>query len=182
MKHFGKLVAALSIAGAVTGALGGCDPAAWKRADAMRAGPPEPLGEDRLSLRWKFATADRLTEVDPQEFSAAAVYADTVYIGSASGWFFALRSTTGALRWRKRLGAVATAPIVVGGVLYIGAADGTLLAVDAQTGAEKWRYQSRGPIEQMPQATGDLIVFSNEADQVVAVDALSGKFKWQYKG
>ena len=158
-----------------------CSPTAWKHGDAMRAGPPDPLGEDRLSMRWKFVTSDRLTEVDPQEFSAATVYADTVYIGSSSGWFFALRATNGALRWRKKLGAVSCAPIVAGGVLYIGSADGTLLAVDAQTGTEKWRYQSRGPIEQPPMATGDLIVFSNEADQVVAVDAINGKFKWQYK-
>jgi len=158
-----------------------CSPTAWKHGDAMRAGPPDPLGEDRLSMRWKFVTSDRLTEVDPQEFSAATVYADTVYIGSSSGWFFALRATNGALRWRKKLGAVSCAPIVAGGVLYIGSADGTLLAVDAQTGTEKWRYQSRGPIEQPPMATGDLIVFSNEADQVVAVDAGTGKFKWQYK-
>jgi outer membrane protein assembly factor BamB len=176
LKYFG-MVALVTMAGAA-----GCTPAAWKHADAMRGGPPEPLGEDRLSLRWKFATADRLTEVEPQEFAAAAVYADTVYIGSSSGWFFALRSSSGSVRWRKRLGAVASAPIVVGGVLYVGSADGTLLAVDAQTGVEKWRYQSRGPIEQRPVATGDLIVFSNEADQVVAVDAITGKFKWQYKG
>jgi outer membrane protein assembly factor BamB len=183
-KYFGKLAVAASIAASIItlgGALGGCEPATWKRADAMRAGPPEPLGEDRLSLRWKYLTADRLTEIEPQEFAAAAVYADTVYIGSASGWFFALRSSNGAVRWRKRLVAVACAPIVVAGVIYIGGADGTLLAVDAQTGVEKWRYQSRGPIEQPPVATGDLIVFSNEADQVVAVDAITGKFKWQYK-
>ena len=174
-------IASIALLGGGAAALAGCNPTAWKRADAMRAGPPEALGEDRLSMRWKFVTADRLTEVDPQEFAAATVYADTVYIGSASGWFFALRSSTGAVRWRKKLGAVATAPIIAGGVLYVGSADGTLLAVDAQTGVEKWRYQSRGPIEQPPLATGDLIVFSNEADQVVAVDAITGKFKWQYK-
>jgi len=171
---------ALAAAALVAG-LAGCNPSAWKQADAMRAGPPEPLGEDRLSLRWKFITADRLTEVEPQEFAAATVYSDTVFIGSASGWFFALRASTGAVRWRKRLVAVSCAPIVVAGVLYIGGADGTLLAVDSQTGVEKWRYQSRGPIEQSPVATGDLIVFSNEADQVVAVDTITGKFKWQYK-
>src|SRR5262245_23472851 len=116
-----KLVKLVAFLVAVTAA---CSPTAWKRGDAMRGGEPEPLGEDRLSLRWKFTTADRLTEVEPQEFSAAAVYADTVYIGSASGWFFALRSSNGAVRWRKRLGAVASAPISVAGVLYIGCADG----------------------------------------------------------
>ena len=179
-----RLAASASIAIAAGVALGalGCGHDTWRRADAMRAGPVEQLGEDRLSLHWRFATADRLTEVEPQEFAGAAVYADTVYTGSATGWFFALRSATGAVRWRKELGAVVSTPIVVAGVLHVGTADGALIALDSQTGAEKWRYQSRGPIEQPPVSTGDLIVFSNEADQVVAVDAAAGKFKWQYKG
>lgn len=159
----------------------GCGRTTWKGADAMHGGAVEPLGEDRLSLHWKFATADRLTEVTPQEFASPAVAADTVYLGSASGWFFALRSSTGAVRWRKRLAAVATSPMLSAGVLYVGTADGSMVALDAQTGAEKWRYQSRGPIEQPPVASGDLIVFSNEADQVVAIDAMTGTFKWQYK-
>lgn len=167
---------------AVIAATGCSHATSWQRADAMRAGAIEPLGEDRLSLHWKFVTADRRTEVEPQEFAGAAVYADTVFTGSASGWFFALRASTGAVRWRKQLGAVVTAPIVVGGVVFLGTADGALIAFDAQTGQEKWRYQSRGPIEQPPVASGDLIVFANEADQVVAVDAITGKFKWQYKG
>ena len=151
------------------------------RADAMRAEPREPLGEDRLSLHWKFVTADRLTEVSPQEFAQSTVYADTVYTGSAGGWFYALRATNGAVRWRKKLGPVGSAPLVVGTTLYVGTSDGTLLAVDAQTGQERWRYQSRGPISQTPVTTSELVIFSNEADQVVAVDAISGKFKWQYK-
>jgi outer membrane protein assembly factor BamB len=171
---------AASIAGAAAGA--GCSPPQWRNADAMRAGPPEPLGEDRLSLHWKFVTADRLTEIDPQEFAGAAVYADTLFIGSSSGWFFALRSSTGAVRWRKKLGSVVSTPVVSGGTLLIGMADGTLLAADSQTGDVKWRYQSRGPIDQPPVVTGDVIVFANEADQVVALDAITGKLKWQYKG
>ncbi|MEO7730262.1 MAG: PQQ-binding-like beta-propeller repeat protein [Kofleriaceae bacterium] len=160
----------------------GCSHAtSWQRADAMRAGAPEPLGEDRLSLHWKFVTADRRTEVDPQEFAGSAVYADTVFTGSASGWFYALRSANGAVRWRKQIGAVASAPVLSAGLVLIGTADGTLLALDQQTGVEKWRYQSRGPIGQSCVPAGDVIVFSNEADQVIAIDALTGKFKWQYK-
>jgi outer membrane protein assembly factor BamB len=159
-----------------------CTKVPYHRADAMSAEPIEPLGEDRLSLHWKFATADRRTEVEPQEFAQGVVYADYFYIGSQSGWFYALRATTGEIRWRKKIGAVLTAPLAQGGMLYIGTADGTLLALDGQTGKEKWRYQSRGPIEQPPASTIDLVVFANEADQVVAVDSITGKFKWQYKG
>jgi outer membrane protein assembly factor BamB len=166
---------------ALLGCGGGALRVSNKHADAMSAEPLEELGEDRLSLKWKFETADRRTEIAPQEFAAAAVYADTIYIGSASGMFYALRSTNGQIRWKKPLGAVACAPLVSGGNLYVATQDGYVIAVDSQTGQEKWRYQSRGPIEQTPAAMGDLIVFSNEADQVVAIDAVSGKFKWQYK-
>jgi outer membrane protein assembly factor BamB len=159
----------------------GCTRVPFQRADAMRAEPIEPLGQDRLSLHWKFVTADRLTEITPQEFAQPAVYADWIYVGSASGTFFALKSTNGAVRWKKQTGAVLTAPLLGGGNVYIGTADGTLMALDAQTGVEKWRYQSRGPIEQPPVAAGDFNIFTNEADQVVALDAITGKFKWQFK-
>lgn len=147
----------------------------------MSALDREPLGEERLSYKWKFITADRRTEVTPQEFASAAVYADTLYIGSARGWFYALRAADGRVRWRKNLGAVSCAPLVDRGMLYVGTNDGYLIALEAQTGEEKWRYASRGPIGQTPRSTRDMIVFANEADQVVAVDAISGKFKWQYK-
>lgn len=161
--------------------LAACVRAPYQRADAMSAEPVEPLGEDRLSLHLKFETADRKTEVEPQEFASPAIWGDTLYVGSASGWFFALRTANGAVRWRKKLGAVACAPLVLGTNLYVGTSDGSLVALDAQTGQEKWRYQGRGPIDQTPVSTSELIIFSNEADQVVAIDAITGKFKWQYK-
>jgi outer membrane protein assembly factor BamB len=161
-------------------AAAGCVRVNPRHADAMSAEETEPLGEDRLSLKWKFVTADRLTETVPQEFASAAVTADTLFIGSAHGWFYALRASTGSVRWKKRLGSVACAPLVAG-MLYVGTSDGYLIALDPQTGTEKWRYQSRGPIEQTPVSAGDYVIFANEADQVVAVNAINGKFKWQYK-
>jgi outer membrane protein assembly factor BamB len=111
--------------------LGACVRVPYQRADAMSAEPVEPLGEDRLSLHWKFETADRKTEVEPQEFASAAIWADSLYTGSANGWFFALRAANGAVRWRKQLGAVNCAPLVLGTNLYVGTSDGSLIAMDA---------------------------------------------------
>ncbi|HSN25470.1 MAG TPA: PQQ-binding-like beta-propeller repeat protein, partial [Kofleriaceae bacterium] len=166
---------------ALVGCGGGALRLSNKHADAMSAEDREELGEDRISLKWKFETSDRLTEIAPQEFAAAAVSADTLFIGSANGTFYALRISDGHIRWKKPLGSVACAPLIDRGFLYIPTTDGFVIAVDAQTGQEKWRYQSRGAIEQTPAASGDFIIFSNEADQVVALDATNGKFKWQYK-
>ncbi len=162
-------------------ALTACVRVPFERADAMSAIPIEKLGEDRIALHWKFITADHLIDISPQEFASALVYGDTLYIGSSSGMFFALRATDGHLRWKAKLGAVVSAPVIVGNLLYIGNKEGVLRALDAQTGKEKWKYGSRGAIEQPPVATGDLIVFANEADQVIALDAATGKYKWQFK-
>jgi outer membrane protein assembly factor BamB len=176
-----RFVLASLAAGSLALAGSSCVRVPYQRADAMSAEAIEPLGEDRLSYKWSFVTADRKTEVAPQEFASAAVYLDTVFIGSATGWLHALRAANGSVRWRKQIGSVASAPLVIGTMLYVGTNDGHLVALDAQTGDEKWRYQSRGPISQSPVATAEIIVFSNEADQVVALDAITGKFKWQYK-
>jgi len=175
------LLALFGCGGALLGCGGGALHVSNKHADAMSAENREELGEDRLALKWKFETADRRTEIAPQEFASAAISADTLYIGSSSGTFYALGITDGHIRWKKPIGSVACAPLIDRGFLYIPTSDGFVICVDAQTGQEKWRYQSRGAIEQTPQASGDLIIFSNEADQVVALDGTTGKFKWQYK-
>ena len=162
-------------------ALVGCTRPDIRHADALSAENREPAGGGRLAFSWKFITSNRRTEVAPQEFAAPAIAADTLYTGSAGGTFYALRTATGQVRWKKQLGAVSCAPLVHSGTLYVGTLDGFLLALDAQTGQEKWRYQSRGPIEQTPSSVGELVAFSNEADQVVALNAITGKFMWQYK-
>jgi hypothetical protein len=59
-------------------ALSACVRVPFQRADAMSAEPIEPLGEDRLSLHWKFETADRVNDDIPQECGAVAVNADRI--------------------------------------------------------------------------------------------------------
>jgi len=164
-------------------------PVAPDSVDPMRAVPQDPLGSSVLSLRWHFQTADRLTEIKPQEFAAPAIDNDTAYVGTATGTFYALRLTDGHMRWKRDLGAVSAGALVAWPNLYIGTNDGELRCVEAATGAPcgglgaktAWPYQGRGPIEQPPIAVGDTVVFSNEADTVIAVDARTGKFRWQYK-
>ena len=158
-----------------------CVKVPYQRADAVSAEPVETLGQDRIALKWKFATADRLGELTPQEFASPAIVGDTAYIGSASGTLFALRAATGYVRWKRKVGAVFSAPLVFANTLYVGTGEGVLVALDAQTGKEKWRYQGRGGIAQTPATTGELIIFANESDQVVALEAATGKFKWQFK-
>jgi outer membrane protein assembly factor BamB len=179
---------------AVAAILAGCTPVPADRADSMRAVPRGDLGRPVLSLRWKQVLSDRGREMRPQEFAAAAIYLEHLYVGSAGGYVYALKRSDGSLRWRKQIGSVSSRPAVDRGYLYVGTDDGVLVCLDTQTGRELWRYASRGAILEtpvivdlpgsagaMPRAT-TLVVFSNEADQVYALDAVTGEFRWQYKG
>jgi outer membrane protein assembly factor BamB len=161
--------------------IAGCGPVDLQHADTMRAMPREPLGESRLSLKWKWQSADRRTEIEPQEFASPIVVADTLFVGSTAGEFVALRAATGAVRWRKKLGPVGAPAVADRGLLYIGTSDGIVICLEANTGVERWRYVGRGVIDQAPVIAGTMVVFTSEADQVVALDALTGTFKWQYK-
>ncbi|MBP6633381.1 MAG: PQQ-binding-like beta-propeller repeat protein [Kofleriaceae bacterium] len=178
----GRWASAGALAGALLLASAACGGGAGVAVDSMAAVRPEPLGLDLLSYRWKWVSTDRRQEVRPQEFAAAAVWADTIYLGGARGEFVALRASDGQPRWSKRLGAVHAAPTVARGLLYVGTADGILVCLDALSGEERWRYASQGPIGQAPVVAGNLVLFGNEADQVFALDALTGAYKWKYKG
>ena len=148
---------------------------------SMSMVPNGPLGLDLMSYRWKHVTADRTQEIHPQEFAAASMAGDTVYVGSEAGTLLAMRALTGEVRWQKNIGSVSTAPLLARGSLYIGTDDGFMLCLDPQTGAERWRYGTQGAIEQPPTISGDVLLFANEADHVYGLDVLTGKFKWQWK-
>jgi outer membrane protein assembly factor BamB len=145
---------------------------------------PEARGDTGLpvlSLAWRFAVGNHADESGPQEFASPAVYDDYLFIGSVKGQFYALAEKDGKARWRSRIGAVSSQPLVDRGLLYIGTDDGSLVCVDMTDGKEKWRYTTRGSVLEPPVLADGMIFFSNEADQIYALDADSGKFRWQYK-
>lgn len=152
--------------------------------DPTRAEARPPLGLDLLSLRWKHVTRDRRGEIKPQEFASPVVWADTVYAGSKTGTFVALRATTGVVRWQADLGPVGGPPTVGRGYVYVGTDDGELHCLDAQTGKARWSFapDGGGGIAQAPVLAGDLVIFSNEAGEVRALDAQTGTSRWQHVG
>lgn len=152
--------------------------------DALTTVDRSPIGLPVLNYQWKLAVADRMREPKPQEFAAAAVYGEQVFIGSSGGQFYALSARDGSVTWEVEIGAVSSRPVIdpSRGRIYIGTDDGYMLCLRASDGTEVWRYSSRGPIQQSPVLHDGGLYFSNEADQVYALDAETGKFRWQYRG
>ncbi len=104
-------------------------------------------------------------------------------------------AATGALQWRKELGApntskmfcgTAASPLVEGGNLIIYAGDdingGRMYAFDPATGAEKWKWTGDGPGYASPIAVTlggarHIVTFTDKS--VVGVDARDGTLLWK---
>ena len=118
-----------------------------------------PAAAQILRLGWTFTGSGPTQSGQPPNkfYSSPTVYDGTVYIGSNTGWFYAIDLATGALEWRVMLGfqphltcaahgfvstaAVAPDPTTGNPTVYVGAPDGYLYALNAATGATRWRSQ-----------------------------------------
>jgi outer membrane protein assembly factor BamB len=116
-----------------------------------------PAQAQILRRQWRFTAdvANRRGQPPARFFASPTVSGKTVFIGSNTGWFYALNSRTGAVRWKRMLGyqpkltcpahgfvstaAVGPDPESGRSTVYVGAADGYLYALDATTGKTVWR-------------------------------------------
>lgn len=175
-----------SILGAGLVLLAACVPMG-SNVDPLSAVEREQVGLPVLNLYWKVLVSDHGREPKPQEFASPAVGQgigddERLYLGSHDGVFYALHARTGRVLWKNKLGSVSSRPIVDRGRIFVGTDDGFMTCLDTSGGEVLWRYATRGPILESPTLVGEVLFFSNEADQVYALEAQTGKFRWQYKG
>jgi outer membrane protein assembly factor BamB len=117
-------------------------------------GPAKASG---LSPRWVFSGAANggsgVTDSTPVEANGC------VFVGTSTGWVYAVNADTGSLAWKRQLpapnpgagGAIVGAPAVDRGTVYVlvnETSDGTadngpyVTALDERTGAPRWRSHS----------------------------------------
>jgi len=117
--------------------------------------------------------------------SGPVVDGNTIYVGDLAGFLHALDSTSGALRWRHRLGAGLSTPVVAThGAVIVGSDDGVLTSLappDAPGGEPTTRWVLRTEAARSPAArldAGTLYVASFDR-HVYAVDADTGRVLWR---
>jgi outer membrane protein assembly factor BamB len=109
------------------------------RHDAAQSGQGTAPAVDSGRPLWRFPTGKGI-------FSSPVVGADeTVYIGSASRDFYALRD--GVEVWRFPTGEIIDSSALLDdtGAVYFGSGDGHLYALDAATGAQRWAFEADPP-------------------------------------
>ncbi len=107
-----------------------------------------------------------------------------IYATSVFGEALALDASTGAILWRKKLGApVRAAPTVTNGAIYFTGSGDEVFALRASDGGELWKYQGTGgratvASSPSPAVAGGFVVIPTTAGEVIAFNASDGLEVW----
>jgi outer membrane protein assembly factor BamB len=119
-----------------------------------------------------------------------SVVGDTLYCGTDTGRFVAVRISDGALIWQIQLNktshGIHGSPAIVGDVVYIGAYDGTLYAFERSSGLLLWRHQLGYQVGSSPAVVPQWgVVYSAHersplgGGYLIALDARTGQELWR---
>lgn len=132
------------------------------------------------ALRWKTSPARTTCELP--------TWADTdgerLFVVMPDGALAALRSSNGAVIWKRSLGGRATtSPIVVKGVVHVGASDNRMYSLKAANGDVLHSVAVDGRPAGRPAMTKDGLLFFIERPSapkgaLVALDAKGAKLRW----
>jgi outer membrane protein assembly factor BamB len=136
--------------------------------------------------RWSIDAHDTL------EFPPSIGYG-RVYLAQQKGHFFALDSTNGHVKWKKRTQRCsASSPTLSKGVVYQAwmapvpcpqnqpGATGFVIAWDAATGHKLWRFNA-APVESSPLLVNRTLYFGSWDHKIYAVNAKTGRKRWSFQ-
>jgi outer membrane protein assembly factor BamB len=95
------------------------------------------------------------------------------------GQVVALFAGFGQLRWRVRISASESSPVVVKSVVYLGDESGTVYALHAGTGKLKWSYRTKGAIKGGVVVSGDRVFAGSYDHHLYALRRDTGKLLWR---
>jgi eukaryotic-like serine/threonine-protein kinase len=189
----------LAVAACVLGVVRAEDASGF-RGSANHPGVYETKPLPQLSgVKWKFQTHGIV-------ISSPVLAGETLYVGSADHFLYALDSATGTEKWKFETGSnVVSSPAVANGVVYFLSYDSNCYALDAATGQLKWKFKSAGErrfaakhihgtdpeAETMPDpfdvylssplVWAGAVYFGSGDENVYSLDAATGKLKWKFK-
>jgi eukaryotic-like serine/threonine-protein kinase len=133
--------------------------------------------------RWRFRTGN-------VNRSTPVVIGGMVYVGSQTGYLYALETASGSLKWKfSAPSEITSSPAVAEGLVYLNS-DSGFFAVDAASGRQAWQIKTSEPVTfdhrwdyfQSSPVYADGTVYFGSADSFVyAIEAKSGKELWKYK-
>ena len=135
---------------------------------------------DRL---WQIETVPQDRDGDAMG-GGVALHSDTLYATTGFGEVLALRSTDGAIKWRKMLGKpLRSAPTVAEGRVFAITIENETYALDANTGNMMWRHSGIAENATLmgassPAVRGATVVVTYSSGEVFGLRAQNGRIVW----
>lgn len=122
----------------------------------------------------------KLLKYKRKEFSSPRISGDLIFVGSDSGYFYAMKKKNGSKVWRfKTTGPINSVPAFSNDRVVFGDDDGHLYALTMADGKEAWRTELDSEILSAPAVGGNRIFVTTEEGTVAAVGADDGKILWK---
>jgi outer membrane protein assembly factor BamB len=168
--------------------------------NVARSGVYDSAGPKRFGgVRWAFNSGGPIV-------SSPALADGVVYVGSWSGYLYAIDRETGREKWKfKSRAPIASSPTIADGLVYFVSSTGSIAALDAGTGQVKWvtaiEYEKKfeahslhgySPTGQTipdawdvfvssPAVAAGKVFFGSGDGNVYAMDAKSGALQWKFQ-
>ena len=170
----------------------------WRTEDLGGAIVGKPaLGEDGILYIGTFASEMLAIETSSGQvkwratvsdwvWGGPALNGDTVYFGDLDGFFYALDSATGNIRWQidgngDSDTSITDPPLILDGTVYYTSKNGTLYAVDAENGAPRWNQPVGGNLYGSPlYGAESILVAPVNADALLYAVDPNGAIKWTF--
>ena len=121
--------------------------------------------------------------------SSPTVYNHKLFVGSLDGYFYALDTKDGSLKWKFKSvgqryfprGEMQDSPTAYDGMIFTGSRDYNFYALDAEKGFGLWNKQfARGWAMTKPVVRDSVLYIGTSEDRViVALDSYTGRILWQ---
>jgi eukaryotic-like serine/threonine-protein kinase len=90
----------------------------------------------------------------------------------------ALDPADGSVKWRARVAATASSPVVVDDLVVLGLTDG-VKAFSVENGTRRWSYKTEAAVESSPVVLPGRIVVADDARTIYALSSKRGKRIWR---
>jgi outer membrane protein assembly factor BamB len=143
------------------------------RGSLLQTGVASSTLPDKLEVRWKFKAKEGIE-------GTAAIVGDTVYVGALDEHLYALKLSTGELKWKYKGGPFKAPPSVHGGLVFIGDEDGMFHCVDAAKGTKRWTFETGAEIASGANFAGDNVLFGSGDEHLYCLSR-AGKLLWKFR-
>lgn len=134
-----------------------------------------------IKLKWvtKLKKEKTITR-RPFQFSTPVIDKDRIYVGAASGYFYALSLKNGHKVWHTKLAAsIYAEPVTDETGVYVADRKGIVYALSKQDGSIMWQVETGAEVSARPLVTEDTVYVATVLKQLVALDKAGHGKKWQ---